>query len=154
MESLRLWWEHEGHARYPPADSLLVFADGGGSNSSHSRVWKVRLQDWADQLRLPITVGHLPPGTSTGNTIEHRLFAYISIHWRGQPLADSETVVSLIGTTTTTAGLAVTARLDLTDYPTGVKVSDAELDALALTRHETNPQWNYTLSPRPCTRSG
>jgi hypothetical protein len=154
VESLRLWWEHEGRARYPAADSLLVFADGGGSNSSRSRVWKVRVQELADRLGLPITVGHLPPGTSKWNRIEHRLFAYISIHWRGQPLVDYETVVSLIGTTTTTAGLTVTARLDLTDYPTGVEVTDAELAALALTRHETNPQWNYTLSPRPATPNG
>lgn len=154
VESLRLWWEHEGRARYPAAESLLVFADGGGSNSSRSRVWKVRVQALADALQLPITVSHLPPGTSKWNRIEHRLFAYISIHWRGQPLVDYETVVSLIGTTTTTAGLTVTARLDLTDYPTGVEVTDAELAALALTRHETNPQWNYTLSPRPATPNG
>jgi hypothetical protein len=154
VESLRLWWEHEGHARYPTADSLLVFADGGGSNSSRSRVWKVRLQALADQLHLPITVCHLPPGTSKWNKIEHRLFAYISIHWRGQPLVTYETIVSLIGTTSTTTGLTVTARLDLTEYPTGVEVTDAEVAALALTRHTTNPQWNYTLSPRHVIPAG
>ncbi len=148
VESLRLWWEHEGRQRYPTATGLLVFADGGGSNSAHSRVWKVRLQALADLLQLPITVGHLPPGTSKWNKIEHRLFAHISIHWRGQPLVDYDTIVSLIGTTSTTAGLTVTARLDLTTYPTGVAVTDAELAALALTRHVTNPQWNYTLAPR------
>jgi len=154
VESLRLWWEREGRERYPVADALLVFADGGGSNSSRSRVWKVRLQALADELQLPITVGHLPPGTSKWNKIEHRLFAHISIHWRGQPLVDYDTIVSLIGTTSTTAGLTVTARLDLTDYPTGVEVTDAELAALALTRHETNSQWNYTLAPRPTSHSG
>ena len=149
VESLRLWWEHEGRLRYPTATGLLVFADGGGSNNSHSRVWKVRLQALADALQRPITVGHLPPGTSKWNKIEHRLFAHISIHWRGQPLVDYDTIVSLIGTTSTTGGLTVTARLDLTTYPTGVTVTDAELAALALTRHATNPQWNYTLTPRP-----
>jgi len=147
-ESLRLWWEQEGRARYPAADALLVFADGGGSNSARRRAWKVRLQGLADRLGLPITVCHLPPGTSKWNTIEHRLFASISLPWRGQPLVDDETVVSLIGTTTTTAGLAVTARLDLAASPTGVAVTDAEVAALALTRHVTNPDWNYTPSPR------
>lgn len=94
------------------------------------------------------------PPWSISPQIEHRLFAYISIHWRGQPLLDYETVVSLIGTTSTTTGLTVTARLDLTDYPTGVTVSDADLAALTLTRHDTNPHWNYTLSPRPVTHNG
>ena len=140
VESVRLWWETEGRERYAGADSLLVFADGGGSNSSRSRVWKVRLQALADQLQLPITVCHLPPGTSKWNKIAHRLFAYINIHWRGQPLVNYATIVSLIGTTSTTTGLTVTARLDLSGYPTGIEVTDAEVAALALTRHATNPQ--------------
>jgi len=148
VESLRLWWQTEGQALYPAADGLLVLADGGGSTSAQSRVWKVRLQHLADELGRPITVCHLPPGTSKWNKIEHRLFAYISVHWRGQPLVDYQTVVSLIGTTTTMAGLTVTARLDVDEYPTGMTVSDAELASLALQPHATHPRWNYTLVPR------
>jgi hypothetical protein len=146
--SIRLWWEQEGRERYPTADSLLVLADSGGSNGARSRVWKLRVQELADDLRRPITVCHLPPGTSKWNKIEHRLFAYISIHWRGQPLADCETVVGLIGTTTTTTGLTVTARLDLDEYPTGVSVPDAVMAQLALEPHTVHPHWNYTLTPR------
>jgi hypothetical protein len=148
VESIRLWWEQEGQTRYPAADSLLVLADSGGSNSARSRLWKVRLQALADALQVPITVCHLPPGTSKWNKIEHRLFAYISIHWRGRPLVDFHTIVSLIGATSTTTGLTVTARLDLNTYPTGVTVSDAVIAQLALQPHVTHPQWNYTLDPR------
>lgn len=148
VESVRLWWDLEGQYTYATADALLVLADGGGSNSARSRVWKVRLQGLADELRRPITVCHLPPGTSKWNKIEHRLFAYISLHWRGRPLVDYETVVSLIGTTTTATGLSVSAHLDRDDYPTGLAVSDEALAQLALCPHDTHPQWNYTLSPR------
>lgn len=148
VESIRLWWEQEGQARYPTADSLLVLADSGGSNSSRSRLWKVRLQALANALQIPITVCHLPPGTSKWNTIEHRLFAYISIHWRGRPLVDFHTIVNLIGATSTTTGLTVTARLDLDTSPTGVPVPDAVMAQLALQPHSTYPQWNYTLAPR------
>jgi transposase len=148
VESIRVWWEHEGRGRYPLADSLLVLADSGGSNSARSRLWKVRLQELADALHIPITVCHLPPGTSKWNKIEHRLFAYISIHWRGRPLVDFETIVSLIGATSTTTGLKVTARLDVDAYPTGVKVPDSAMSQLKLEPHTTYPQWNYTLAPR------
>jgi len=148
VESIRLWWAHEGRARYPAAAALLISADGGGSNGARSRLRKLRLQELADELRLPITVCHLPPGTSKWNKIEHRLFSYISIHRRGQPLVDYETIVSLIGTTTTATGLAVTARLDLDEYPTGVSVPDAAMAQLALRPHPAYPQWNYTLAPR------
>jgi hypothetical protein len=148
VESLRLWWEHEGRARYPAPDGILICADSGGSNSTQSRGWKAHLQALADRLRVPITVCHLPPGTSKWNKIEHRLFSYISIHWRGRPLVDYETVVSLIGATSTTTGLTVTARLDLEDYPTGIAVPDAVMAQLALHPHAVHPQWNYTLAPR------
>ena len=148
VESLRLWWDLEGGARYPRADSLLIFADSGGSNAAQSRLWKLRVQELADALRVPITVCHLPPGTSKWNKIEHRLFAYISVHWRGQPLVDYETIVSLIGTTTTTTGLTVTAHLDRGDYPTGIKVPDVVMAQLSLRPHPIHPQWNYTLVPR------
>jgi hypothetical protein len=149
VESIRLWWEQEGRTRYPLADSLLVLADSGGSNSARSRLWKVRLQELADTLHIPITVCHLPPGTSKWNKIEHRLFAYISIHWRGRPLVDFETIVSLIGATSTTTGLRVTAQLDLEAYPTGVKVPDDVIAQLNLEPHALHPQWNYTLAPNP-----
>jgi hypothetical protein len=148
VESLRWWWSLEGEARYTTAESLLVLADSGGSNSARSRVWKVRLQQWADELRRPITVCHLPPGTSKWNKIEHRLFAYISIHWRGRPLVDYETVVSLIGATTTDTGLTVSAQLDTDDYPTGVSIPDAVMAHLNLRPHDVHPHWNYTLFPR------
>jgi hypothetical protein len=148
VESLRWWWTVEGEQRYAGADALLILADSGGSNSARSRVWKVRLQALADELQRPITVCHIPPGTSKWNKIEHRLFAYISIHWRGRPLVDYETVVSLIGTTTTDTGLTVSAQLDAADYPTGVAIPDEVFAQLALRPHETHPQWNYTLLPR------
>jgi hypothetical protein len=148
VESLRWWWTLEGESRHAAAESLLILADSGGSNSARSRVWKVRLQEFADELRRPITVCHLPPGTSKWNKIEHRLFAYISIHWRGRPLVDYETVVSLIGRTTTDTGLTVSAQLDADEYLTGVSVSDAVFAQLALSPHDTHPQWNYTLLPR------
>jgi hypothetical protein len=147
-ESIRLWWEHEGRGRYRTADSLLVFADSGGSNGARSRRWKVRLQGLADALQFPVTVCHLPPGTSKWNKIEHRLFAHISIHWRGRPLVDYETVVSLIGATTTETGLTVSAQLDTADYPTGVSIPDAIMAQLHLRPHDIHPQWNYTLVPR------
>jgi hypothetical protein len=130
-------------------DGVLIGADSGGSNSAQSRVWKARLQELADQLRVPITVCHLPPGTSKWNKIEHRLFSHISIHWRGRPLVDYETVVSLIGATSPATGLTVTARLDLDQYPTGVSIPDAVMAQLALYPHTMHPQWNYTLVPRP-----
>src|SRR5438093_671350 len=135
VESIRLWWEQEGHARYSGADSLLVLADSGGSNSARSRLWKVRLQALADALQIPITVCHLPPGTSKWNKIEHRLFAYISIHWRRRAPVDFHTIVSLIGATSTTTGLTVSARLDLNTYPTGVTVPDAVMAHPALQPH-------------------
>jgi hypothetical protein len=149
VESLRLWWEHEGRTRSPAVDGGLLCADSGGSNSAQSRVWKARLQALADQLRVPITVCHLPPGTSKWNKIEHRLFSHISIHWRGRPLVDYETVVSLIGATSTATGQTVTARLDLDQYPTGVSIPDAVMAQLALHPRAVHPRWNYTLAPRP-----
>jgi len=148
VESLRWWWTLEGAERYAAGDSVLILADSGGSNSARSRVWKARLQDFADEVRRPITVCHLPPGTSKWNKIEHRLFAYISIHWRGRPLVDYETVVSLLGATTTDTGLTVSAQLDAATYPTGVTVPDPVIAQLALRPHDTHPQWNYTLVPR------
>jgi hypothetical protein len=128
--AIRSWWQLMGRARYPQAKSLLITADGGGSNGSRVRLWKVELQRLADELRMPITVGHLPPGTSKWNKIEHRLFSFITGNWRGKPLVSHQVIVELIAATTTEAGLKVRCQLDPNTYPAGIKVSDAELEAV------------------------
>jgi Rhodopirellula transposase DDE domain len=149
VESLRRWWKLLGGRSYAQASGLLLCADGGGSNGSRTRAWKFHLQQLTDELGLPITVCHYPPGTSKWNKIEHRLFSFISLNWQGQPLVSYETVVNLIGTTRTKTGLRVKAMLDPKLYPTGVKISDAAMAQLQVTPHEVHPQWNYTLHPRP-----
>jgi len=148
VHAISRWWLTMGHKRYPNATRLLVTADGGGSNGHRVRLWKVELQALANTLRIPITVCHLPPGTSKWNKIEHRLFSFITINWRGKPLRSFKTIVQLIAATTTTAGLTVRAELDENKYPKGVKVSDATFDSLNLTRHPFHGDWNYTISPR------
>ena len=136
-----------GQNRYPKATRLLVTADGGGSNGHRVRLWKVELQALADTLCIPITVCHLPPGTSKWNKIEHRLFSFITLNWRGKPLRSFKTIVQLIAATTTRAGLTVHAELDENKYPNGVKISDAKLASVNLTRHTFHGDWNYTISP-------
>ena len=148
VESIRHWWQHVGRRRYPRPGGLLICADCGGSNGNRSRAWKFHLQGLADRLGFPITVGHFPPGTSKWNQIEHRMFSFISLNWRGQPLVSSETVVNLISRTTTRTGLKIAARLDTRDYDPGVKISDAAMASLHITAHATHPQWNYTVEPR------
>ena len=133
----------------PAARRLLICADAGGSNGSRLRGWKVHLQALADRLALPITVCHYPPGTSKWNKVEHRLFSFISMNWRGQPLVSYEAVVKLIGGTTTKSGLQVKAMLDTHDYEPGQKITDAEMQTLHLQRHTFHGDWNYTLVPRP-----
>jgi hypothetical protein len=130
------------------AERLLVTADGGGSNGSRVRLWKVELQKLADELEIPISVCHLPPGTSKWNKIEHRLFAFISQNWRGRPLISHEVIVSSIASTTTKTGLKVRAELDLESYPTGVKVIDEELKQVNLLRADFHGEWNYTIRPK------
>src|SRR6266571_4560828 len=152
VESLRRWWKLFGRRHYPQARRLLLCADGGGSNGSRNRAWKYYLQQWADQLGLEVTVCHYPPGTSKWNKIEHRLFSFISLNWKGQPLVSYETVVNLIGATRTKTGLRVRAELDTRQYEAGVKISDEEMERINLRPHSTNPFWNYTISPR--TRFG
>ncbi len=147
IESLRRWWQRVGLPTYPQADRLLICADGGGSNGVRVRLWKVALQVLADETGLQITVCHLPPGTSKWNKIEHRLFAHISMNWRGRPLVSHEVIVELIGATTTRTGLTVQAVRDTGSYPTKVKVSDDELAAVHLTPHTFHGEWNYTISP-------
>jgi Rhodopirellula transposase DDE domain len=144
--AIRSWWRLMGRERYPNAGSLLVTADGGGSNGSRVRLWKLELQKLADDLGVPITVCHLPPGASKWNRIEHRLFSFITGNWRGKPLVSHKVIVQLIAATTTKTGLKVRCQLDENIYPAGVKVSDAELEAVNLTRHEFHGEWNYTIN--------
>lgn len=147
VASLHRWWQVMGTATYPGAERLLICADGGGSNGYRVRLWKVALQRFANETGLAVTVCHLPPGTSKWNKIEHRLFAHISLNWRGRPLISHEVIVELIGATTTRTGLRVQAERDAGVYPTKVKVSDAEMARLRLTRHAFHGEWNYTLAP-------
>ena len=148
VESIARWWRYMGKQAYPDAQTLLITADAGGSNSTRSRLWKVELQRFADRSGLAISVSHFPPGTSKWNKIEHRLFCHITENWRGRPLVDHETVVQLIGNVRTTAGLTVKAKLDTRAYPLGVKVPDADLEAVLLTPDEFHGDWNYTILPR------
>jgi hypothetical protein len=147
VHAIHRWWRTMGKKRHPRARRLMITADGGGSNGHRVRLWKVELQKLADQLGLPITVCHLPPGTSKWNKIEHRLFSFITINWRGKPLRSYRTIVQLIAATTTEAGLRVRAELDERKYPKGVTVSDAQLAAVNLDRHAFHGDWNYTISP-------
>ncbi len=145
VESLRRWWRLFGRRRYPRATALLLCADGGGSNGSRNRAWKYHLQQLANHLGVAITVCHYPPGTSKWNKIEHRMFSFISLNWRGQPLVSYEMVVNLISATRTRAGLRVKAILDPRPYEAGTKISDEEMEALRLERHALYPDWNYTI---------
>jgi hypothetical protein len=149
VASIRRWWTEMGAARFTRARKLMITADGGGSNSSRNRLWKVALQELADELGLKLHVCHFPPGTSKWNKIEHRLFSFITQNWRGKPLVTHEAIVNLIASTTTRAGLVVKAALDTSHYETEIKVTDAELAQLNLQRDEFHGDWNYTLSPRP-----
>ena len=145
VESIRQWWRVMGSRLYPDCRRLLICADAGGSNGYRLRAWKVHLQRLASGIGRAITVCHYPPGTSKWNKIEHRLFSHISIHWRGQPLRTYETVVNLIGTTSTSTGLKIKALLDRRDYETGESISDEQMKALHLQGHKFHPDWNYTL---------
>lgn len=146
-ESLRRWWYAVGTVAYPAATQLLICADGGGSNGSRVRLWKVALQALADETGLAISVCHLPPGTSKWNKIEHRLFAHITMNWRGRPLVSHAVIIELIGATTTRTGLTVQAVRDTGLYPTKIKVTDAELAAVHLAPDAFHGEWNYTISP-------
>jgi Rhodopirellula transposase DDE domain len=152
VNAIRRWWRTMGKLRHPKATRLMISADGGGSNGYRVRLWKIELQKLANELKMPITVCHLPPGTSKWNKIEHRLFSFISINWRGKPLRTYRTIVQLIAATTTDTGLKVRAELDERKYPKGVKVSDAEMAAVNLSRHAFHGEWNYTISPTGIVR--
>ena len=148
VNSIRRWWDEMGQERFPRAREMLITADGGGSNSHRSRLWKVSLQGLADELGIKLFVCHFPPGTSKWNKIEHRLFSFITKNWRARPLVSLEVIVNLIANTTTRTGLIVKAALDTNHYPTKIKVSDEQLRQLRLKRHEFHGDWNYTLLPR------
>jgi hypothetical protein len=147
VSTLRRWWQQAGRALYPTATQLLVCADAGGSNGYRVRAWKTELARFAAETGLQVTVCHLPPGTSKWNKIEHRLFSHVSMNWRGRPLVSHEVIVELIAATQTHAGLKVRAELDQGSYPLGVKVSDPELAAVPLRRHDWHGEWNYTVLP-------
>ena len=148
VNTIRSWWITMGRSRYPRARTLTITADGGGSNGSRVRLWKVELQKLADELGLTVAVLHLPPGTSKWNKIEHRLFSFISRNWRGRPLTDYRTIVELIGATTSTAGLTVRCQLDENLYPSGIKVFDEEMAKLNILRDDFHGEWNYTIKPK------
>ena len=147
VNSIRAWWQHLGRKRYPNAQTLTITADGGGSNSSRTRLWKTELQKLANEIGIPIRVCHFPPGTSKWNKIEHRMFSFVSLNWRGRPLETLEVIIDLIGATTTSTGLKVYARLDPGEYEKEIKVTDAELAAVNIVRDEFHPDWNYTIHP-------
>lgn len=147
VESIRRWWNTTGRDRFPDATTLTITADAGGSNGYRVRAWKFHLAALAAQTGLAITVVHYPPGTSKWNKIEHRLFSFISMNWRGRPLTSIRTIIELIGATTTTTGLTVAASYDPNWYPKGVKITDAQMRALPITPHDWHGDWNYTLTP-------
>jgi hypothetical protein len=147
-ETLRRWWTHMGVRVYPRATDLLMTADGGGSNGSRSRLWKVAVQEFADEFGLRISVCHFPPGTSKWNKIEHRMFCHITENWRGKPLVSRAVIVNLIGSTKTKAGLSIKAELDTNTYETGLKVTTKEFAAIKIKKAKFHGEWNYTISPR------
>ncbi len=147
-QTILKWWQEMGRARYRNATELLITADGGGSNSSRCRLWKIALQELADATGLTLHVSHFPPGTSKWNKIEHRLFCHVRQNWRGKPLVSHDLIVKLIGSTTTRAGLKVKAALDTGRYDSGIKVTDEELGAVRIKRDEFHGEWNYSISPK------
>ena len=147
VNTIRRWWTVMGEPAYKRARSLLITADSGGSNGHRVRLWKLELQRFADQTKLSVTVCHFPPGTSKWNKIEHRLFSYIAMNWRGKPLASLATIVSLIGSTTTKTGLHVRSEIDESAYPSGIVVSDEQMESINIERHQFHGDWNYTIHP-------
>ncbi len=147
VETIRRWWSSMGFDRYPEATELLITADCGGSNGYRTRLWKLELQRLADDIGIPISVSHFPPGTSKWNKIEHRLFSFITMNWRGKPLYTYQTIVNLIAATTTDTGLEVRAELDEDFYPKGLKVTDEEMSSINLHPHTFHGDWNYTIKP-------
>ena len=147
VQTIRTWWKEMGAKKYPGASSLVITADGGGSNGYRLRLWKLELQALVDELQFPVTVCHLPPGTSKWNKIEHRLFSFITQNWRGKPLATHQVIVNLIAATTTKTGLAVRSHVDARSYAKGRRVSDKQLAAVNIEPNAFHGEWNYTILP-------
>ena len=147
-DTIAMWWKQMGRKTYPGATELLIMADGGGSNSSKSRLWKLRLQDLANALTMKISVCHFPPGTSKWNKIEHKMFSFITQNWRGKPLVNLETIIKLIGSTSTRTGLLLKAKVNNAKYETGIKVDDAELEKISIKRDSFHGDWNYSVLPK------
>ena len=150
VETIRRWWLAMGRKKHPKAKKLLITADGGGSNGSRNKLWKTELQKLADELSMEISVCHFPPGTSKWNKIEHQMFSYISMNWRGRPLTNYETIVNLISNTTTKNGLKINCDLDESKYQTGIKITDEQMQDLRLTKEKFHGEWNYKLKPHEC----
>jgi hypothetical protein len=148
VETIRRWWYSMGQKTYPSAKRLLITADSGGSNGARVRLWKLELQDLANETGMEISVCHFPPGTSKWNKIEHRLFSFITQNWRGKPLISHEVIINLIASTRTETGLTVRCELDNRSYPKGIKVSDKELAQINITKNDFHGEWNYTILPR------
>jgi hypothetical protein len=148
VESIRQWWNLVGKYHYVGCKNLLICADGGGSNGSRNRGWKFFLQQLADEIGIAITVSHFPPGTSKWNKIEHCMFSFISMNWRGKPLSSYETIIKLIGSTQTNKGLKIEALFDERDYETGIKILDEDMAQLKISLHKLYPMWNYSIEPR------
>lgn len=153
VESIRYWWKKMGKRRYPTSKKILICADSGGSNGYRSHLWKAELQKFSDQEKVRISVCHFPPGTSKWNKIEHKLFSFITMNWRGRPLTSYRTIVKLIASTKTKAGLTVKVRLDKRKYRKGIEVPKYVLDNLNLVQHEFHGEWNYTISPSKSSRN-
>jgi hypothetical protein len=147
VDSIKQWWLLLGKEKYPNAKQILITADGGGSNGSRVKLWKTSLQEFVNESKLEVTVCHFPPGTSKWNKIEHKLFSQISCNWKGIPLVDIETIVQLIGATSTRQGLKVVAKREDKVYEKGIKISDEEMNKLKITRHNFHGEWNYTIKP-------
>jgi hypothetical protein len=147
VNSIISWWEHLGHARYPSAQTLTITADSGGSNNPRTRLWRYELQRLADTTGLSIRVCHFPPGTSKWNKIEHRMFSFVSLNWRGKPLESLEIIINLIANTSTSTGLKLYAQLDNRTYQRGIEITDEQLAAVNITRHTFHSDWNYTITP-------
>ena len=149
VEAIRRWWNQMGKARFPDADRLMITADAGGSNGYRLRAWKVELARLAAEIGLRITVCHYPPGTSKWNRIEHRMFSFITMNWRGRPLTSVRTIIELISATATSKGLTIQAAYDPNWYPKGVKITDAQLASVPLEPHDFHGEWNYTIAAQP-----
>jgi len=148
VESIKRWWRNMGSKVYKNAKKLLITADAGGSNGYRTRLWKYELQKLSDKIGLDISVCHYPPGTSKWNKIEHRMFCHITENWRAKPLISRAVIVNLIGSTKTRSGLKIKAKLDLNEYPTGIKVPDEEFLKIKIKKNKFHGEWNYTISPR------